>query len=282
MAILVLRGIVRGGVGQDADGLNLRKIAVGFQAWYFGELIYGLLTVFVRLSVALFLFQLCTNPIHKWVLTGCLSAVMITSLVYLAAAFFQCLPIAYYWERFSGTERKGHCSTSRLVPNAAIILSIVGALSDWLIALIPVAILAGVAMIARIPYIKSAALTADFLHASVDLAVWTVIEPCLGIVGGSAATFGPIFRLRAARLATRPSRSPPHTDFWTGTTVTVNGGRGNSTDTAPPPHGVRVVRKVACTRDRGAQEGELDYNRFLKAVNSQPAHDDVERPRRVL
>ncbi|KAM6514145.1 hypothetical protein FALCPG4_015304 [Fusarium falciforme] len=289
LATLVLHGITKGGVGQDADNLNLHKIAVGLRAWYFGELTYGLLSVFVRLSVALFLLRICTKSSHKWILTACLVVVIVTSLVYLCATLFQCLPVTYYWQRFELEERAGHCSTARLVPNTAIVLSIVAAISDWLIALIPavilsgtriprsskilatglmsIGVLAGIAMIVRIPYIKSTSLTPDFLHASVGVAIWTVIEPCLGIVGGSAATFGPLFHHRSRKSATRSVGSPRHADIWSGTTVTVNGGRGNSTDIPPPPQGIGVVRKVICTREKMANEEQLDYHRFLKAVS---------------
>ena len=61
--------------------------------------------------------------------------------------------------------------------------------------------------------------------------------------------------------------SPRHADIWSGTTVTVNGGRGNSTDFPPPPQGIGVVRKVICTREKIANEEQLDYHRFLKAVS---------------
>lgn len=93
--------------------------------------------------MALFLLRICTKSRHKWILAACLVVVIVTSLVYLCATLFQCLPVTYYWQRFELEERAGHCSTARLVPNTAIVLSIVAAISDWLIALIPAVILSG-------------------------------------------------------------------------------------------------------------------------------------------
>jgi hypothetical protein len=46
----------------------------------------------------------------------------------------------------------------------------------------------------RIPYVKKIAISADFLHETIDIAVWSVIEPGLGIMAGCMATIRPLFK----------------------------------------------------------------------------------------
>lgn len=53
---------------------------------------------------------------------------------------------------------------------------------------------AGVATMIRIPYIKVLAITDDFLFATTDVAVWSTVEPGLGLVAAGGATLRPLFR----------------------------------------------------------------------------------------
>lgn len=49
------------------------------------------------------------------------------------------------------------------------------------------------AQIIRIFYVKRIGITADFLFDTVDTAIWSVIEPSLGIMAGCIATLRPLF-----------------------------------------------------------------------------------------
>lgn len=49
-------------------------------------------------------------------------------------------------------------------------------------------------MIVRIPYVKKIAISADFLFETIELAVWSVIEPSLGMIAGSIAAIRPLFK----------------------------------------------------------------------------------------
>ncbi|KAH7190306.1 hypothetical protein BKA60DRAFT_664185, partial [Fusarium oxysporum] len=230
MSVLIMRGIALGGIGQDASQLTLQKISIGLQTWYFGEILYALLSLCIRLSITIFLFQLLRQPSHIWVLSGCLAVVFITTLCFLLATIFQCSPVRFYWEQFSLSDNNGTCSNTELVRTTAIAHSIVAALSDWIMTFLPVTCLwktrtatsskitgtvlislglfAGIAMIVRIPQIKSVALTSDFLYSSINLAILSIVEPCLGILGGSAASLALAVRTSLNRNSRRPSTSP--------------------------------------------------------------------------
>ncbi|EXA29990.1 hypothetical protein FOVG_18592 [Fusarium oxysporum f. sp. pisi HDV247] len=194
--IIIVRGIVDGGIGQHADDISGVEIVKGFQTWYFGELIYAVLSCFTKTSVVLYLHRLyigepskgaiVNKPILRISLIVCLVCVWATSIVFFLTSIFQCTPVGYYWEQFKHPVRPGTCSKS-IVPIAGIVLSVVLALSDWTLALVvpimslwkswlpwktkaaihaltSLGVLAGAAMIVRIPYIKMLDLTEDFLY----------------------------------------------------------------------------------------------------------------------
>jgi len=51
------------------------------------------------------------------------------------------------------------------------------------------------ATIIRIPYISTFNNQADFLYATVDVAIWSTVEPGIGIVAGCVATLRPLLQL---------------------------------------------------------------------------------------
>ncbi|KAK1973185.1 hypothetical protein LZ30DRAFT_611562, partial [Colletotrichum cereale] len=120
----------------------------------------------------------------------------------------------------------GSCRPAHLVPNATIGHSVVAAVSDWIIGILPMSILwqlqmkrekkirllfffgigmiAGIIMIIRIPYIKVLEISADFLYQTVDVALWSLLEPSIGIIAGCMATFRPL--LNTCGMSTRSKK----------------------------------------------------------------------------
>ncbi|TXB98042.1 hypothetical protein FocTR4_00017080 [Fusarium oxysporum f. sp. cubense] len=166
--------IIEGGIGQHASKIDIAEVTKGFQTWYFGELIYAMLSCLVKTSVILFLQEayIGRRKIRKatdrrkicWILYICLAVIWATSIV------------------------EGACSKS-VVPAAGIALSIVSAVSDWVLASVPtvallktqipwqkkaaiqalssLGVLAGAVMIVRIPHIRILEFTEDFLYETV-------------------------------------------------------------------------------------------------------------------
>jgi hypothetical protein len=142
--ILALRGIIEGGLGQRISEFDRHQIVIAFQTWYFGELIYALVSISVRLSVGIFLLKLSDRTKYRqryknlfWV---SLSIVVCVATIFFFASLFQCSPPQYYWEQFENPESDGSCRND-IVPTAAIVLSVVAAISDWLLAVLSIAIL---------------------------------------------------------------------------------------------------------------------------------------------
>ena len=69
---------------------------------------------------------------------------------------------------------------------------------------------AGIATIIRVPYIKVLGLTQDFLFATTDVAIWSTVEPGLGIVAAGAVALRPLFRTFYA-MSTRNKTSAHRT-----------------------------------------------------------------------
>lgn len=53
---------------------------------------------------------------------------------------------------------------------------------------------AGVATIIRIPFVQVLAITDDFLFATVDVAIWSTVEPGVGIIAAAALALRPLFK----------------------------------------------------------------------------------------
>ncbi|KAH7233918.1 uncharacterized protein BKA55DRAFT_653117 [Fusarium redolens] len=163
--IVVIRGIIEGGIGQHASKIDIAEVTKGFQTWYFGELIYAVLSCLVKTSVILFLQEayIGRRKIRKatdrrkicWILYICLAVIWATSIVFLSASIFQCSPPSHYWKQFENPSSEGACSKS-VVPAAGIALSIVSAVSDWVLASVPTVAL----LKTQIPWQKKAAIQA--------------------------------------------------------------------------------------------------------------------------
>lgn len=222
------------GTGRHITDIPLQDIPKALYYWWLCELFYTVTTVFIRLSIAVFLLRICVKPIHKNIVYGALTMVILFSVFYFFLVLFQCTPYSYFWGQYEG--KKGSCINPAVVPDASIAHSVVSFTADWILGLLPIALiydlkmnartkvsvavllglglLAGVATMIRIPFIKTLALTDDFLFATTDVAIWSTVEPGLGIMAIGGATLRPLFRsfynlsTRSAserRVSTHPS-----------------------------------------------------------------------------
>ncbi|KAK2036907.1 hypothetical protein LZ31DRAFT_446511, partial [Colletotrichum somersetense] len=214
-AAVAVLGIVKGGIGRHTSELDSGSIVIALKVWYTCEVLYAFISALIRTSICLFLLRIFnrgTGKIEKRLLQANIVAVWVSSLVYLFIIVFQCDPPNYYWAKFEGLQ--GTCRPAHLVPNATIGHSVVAAVSDWMIGILPMSILwqlqmkrekkirllfffgigmiAGIIMIIRIPYIKVLEISADFLYQTVDVALWSLLEPSIGIIAGCMATLRPL------------------------------------------------------------------------------------------
>ncbi|OHW94105.1 integral membrane protein [Colletotrichum incanum] len=219
-AAVAVLGIVKGGIGRHTSELDSGSIVIALKVWYTCEILYAFISALIRTSICLFLLRIFDRGIHKTaknILQTTIVAVWASSVVYLFIIVFQCDPPNYYWAKFEGLQ--GSCRPASLVPNATIGHSVVAAVSDWIIGVLPMSIfwqlqmkrekkirllfffgtgmIAGIIMIIRIPYIKVLEISADFLYQTVefapsDVALWSLLEPSIGIMAECIATLRPL------------------------------------------------------------------------------------------
>ncbi|KAK6078740.1 integral membrane protein [Seiridium cupressi] len=208
--------VLLGGTGKHTSELTPDGIEVALRAWYLCEVLYAPLSAIIRTSIALFVLRLASKRWQIWTITINLAIVWLVSITYFFLMALQCLPPNDFWQgpvRAPGVT--GACINHDVVPIATVVHSSVSAVSDWVLGLLPIAMLwniainrrtkfsiavllsmgfiAGVALIVRIPYVKKIAISADFLSETIDLAVWSVIEPSLGIMAGCIVAIRPLF-----------------------------------------------------------------------------------------
>jgi hypothetical protein len=126
---------------------------------------------------------------------------------------------------------------------------------------------ASTATIIRFPFVNGLTDTADFLYATTDVAIWSLVESGLGITASSAATLRPLFRtfLSRSRLFGPSTRDEYPSGGWSNNpsrgysrrtgngdinlrsdlakgsiTTTVVGGRDHEHDIEMGAHGRRV------------------------------------------
>ncbi|KUI60000.1 hypothetical protein VP1G_07232 [Cytospora mali] len=212
--VSALWGLVDGGTGKRTELLTLEETYTGLKAWYLCEVLYAPTSAMVRTSVALFLHRIASESLHKWIIRVNLGVVYLISTVFFFVVIFQCSPPRYFYEQVMG--QPGTCMDIDIVPDVTIAHSAIGAACDLVFASLPIVMLwkvqlnkrtkvvialllsmgfvAGIALLVRIPYVKRLAITPDFLYETVYVAIWSVMEPSLGILAGCVATLRPLFK----------------------------------------------------------------------------------------
>ncbi|KUJ22539.1 uncharacterized protein LY89DRAFT_302918 [Mollisia scopiformis] len=276
------------GTGQHITDIPLEHIPKALYYWWLCELFYTVTTVFIRLSIAVFLLRICVKPIHKYIVYGTLSMVIVFSTFYFFLVLFQCSPYSYFWGQYEG--KKGSCINPAAVPDASITHSVVSFTADWILGLLPIVLiydlkmnvrtkvsvagllglglLAGIAAMIRIPFIKTLALTDDFLFATTDVAIWSTVEPGLGLMAVGGATLRPLFR-SFYNLSTRGGNTLPRSGYMKNPDTPIQlrndvGGKGTVTSIRSPfgdsseavggsgggggPMGINVQKSVVVSR----------------------------------
>ena len=137
--IIALHGIVAGGTGLHRTDLNPHGAAIALRGWWICEVLYSPVVLLIRTSVAVFLLRIATNKVHKWIIYVDMAIIWAVTVAFFFILLFQCSPVSYFWEQALGA--KGSCMDRRVVPGATIAHSVISAVSDWVLGLLPIAML---------------------------------------------------------------------------------------------------------------------------------------------
>jgi len=203
------------GVGRHVYDLPPAGIRASLKVWYFCEIIYAVTACALRVTVGMFLLRIVSRKVHR-VIIHTLNAIGIAfGACYLATIVFQCIPLPYFWERLD-MNGVGICFDANISVRMTIAATVVGAVIDWSFGLLPIWVLwtvhlssrrkivvcsllglgvfASIAPIVRLPYLVGLLDNADFLWATTDVAIWSVVELGIGLVVISLPACRSLFR----------------------------------------------------------------------------------------
>jgi hypothetical protein len=127
------------GAGQHLTAITPENVPKALRLCWLCEMFYTITTVFTRLSTAVFLIRLSTQRVHKWTIYITVATFMVFSIFYFFLVLFQCSPVDYFWKVHDG--EKGHCINRNIIPAASIANSVISFVADWILGLLPIAIL---------------------------------------------------------------------------------------------------------------------------------------------
>jgi hypothetical protein len=130
--VIIDRGIVPNGLGQDVWTVPFDHI-IAFARWlYVLEIIYFLLIAMVKLTLLFFFLRIFPKPIVRRILWATIVFTVLYGISFSITAIFQCTPINYYWLQYA-EEGSGKCVNINALAWTNAIISI--ALDIWMLVL---------------------------------------------------------------------------------------------------------------------------------------------------
>ncbi|KXH35952.1 hypothetical protein CSIM01_00666 [Colletotrichum simmondsii] len=202
------------GSGHDAVEFSPEDRRIALQLFFAGELLYLITTLLLKVCVGLLLLSIAIVPLHIWTLRILLCSTFVFGSLYFILVIFQCRPLHVFWD--VGPRTPGSCFSDSVVLGCTYTLAILNCLADWTFGVLPllivwslqmrlktkllVILLLGFASIASIATIvRAVAVPAllnqeNFLRDTAYLAIWSNIEPGIGIAAACAPALSPLVR----------------------------------------------------------------------------------------
>ncbi|KAI9847346.1 MAG: hypothetical protein M1838_000930 [Thelocarpon superellum] len=196
------------GFGRHAILAGPRKAENFIKTLFAFEIMYNITIVLIKTSVLLFYRRALPLAGFRMVLNVATAFVIAWGISATLGVTFQCVPISYLWK---------HSGPAQCINQIALVISTaaINVFTDLFIVILPIPlvwrlqatrrkrlavsgifVLGGVVIIAsvmRFPYLKHF-LTRDPTWDAVDIAIWSVVEVCFGIVGACLPLMGPLIR----------------------------------------------------------------------------------------
>ncbi|KAF6841423.1 hypothetical protein CPLU01_00554 [Colletotrichum plurivorum] len=206
---------VRNGTGRHRSELTAEQNRDALMYWYICELLYIISTCLLKISVGYFLLRVSIRRSHVWILRILMLGTVLFGTTYFFMVTFQCVPVSTFWEESPRVE--GKCFNDRIVVIMTLTASIINCLADWSFGILPLfivwslslpkrtrllafgilsfAAIGSAATIVRSVFIPTLLNGDDFLWATTDVALWSTVEPGIGITAASLATLRPLWQL---------------------------------------------------------------------------------------
>ncbi|KAF9879691.1 hypothetical protein CkaCkLH20_02502 [Colletotrichum karsti] len=206
---------VRHGTGRHRSDLTPEDNRDALMYWYICELLYIISTCLLKISVGYFLLRVSIRRSHVWILRILMLGTVLFGTTYFFMVTFQCVPVNTFWDQSPRVQ--GKCFNDRVVVIMTLTASIINCLADWSFGILPLfivwslslpkrtrllafailsfAAIGSAATVVRSVYIPTLLNGDDFLWATTDVALWSTVEPGIGITAASLATLRPLWQL---------------------------------------------------------------------------------------
>ncbi|KAI4869507.1 hypothetical protein F4820DRAFT_463435 [Hypoxylon rubiginosum] len=219
------------GAGKHLAAVPVEHIPLALKSRWAAELVYVVTSMLAKFTVGLFLLRISPQAWQRTVICATLLVCLAYHVFYAFMAAFQCQPVSFFWlKHVPGAV--GRCWSDELVIGCTYAAAAVNAVADWILGLLPIALvqnlglskrsqvlvsctlalgsIASSATIVRIPYIWQLTQPGDFMYEFTDLAIWSTTEIGLGIVASAVATLRPLVRLVFGGSSSSSLSSPRH------------------------------------------------------------------------
>lgn len=131
----VLAG-VHYGTGQHIKYLRPEDAARAVKFWHCCECAFAITTTALKVAFGVFYLRVVHQRWQRYMLYCLISICVLFGIVYLFCIVFQCRPISYMWSRYNGGH--GKCLLLDFIVWGSYCHSIMSAIVDWILALLPV------------------------------------------------------------------------------------------------------------------------------------------------
>lgn len=121
-------------VRRDPRGTVMQGLTCS-QWWWACEPVYVMCTMFLKFSIGLFLLRIAVTKTQKSIIWLVMVVTAIISLYFFFLFVFQCWPVRYFWEQYTGLE--GSCINSDIITVSTYVYSAISCWSDWTLCILP-------------------------------------------------------------------------------------------------------------------------------------------------
>ncbi|KAL8376098.1 hypothetical protein RB595_007287 [Gaeumannomyces hyphopodioides] len=216
------------GAGKHRDDVDPGDYTTALKLIYASQLLYVATVCLVKISVGFFLLRISVKTPHVVAIRALMAVTLLYGTAYLFLLAFQCVPASTFWDE--GPRAAGRCLGQGLLLGLTYAASAVNAAADWAFGVLPffivwslslplrtralavgilsLAAVGSAATIVRAVYIPRLVAADDFLWSTADVAVWSTVEPGVGIIAASIATLRPLWEIICGRSGL-PSNDAP-------------------------------------------------------------------------
>ncbi|KAI8210095.1 hypothetical protein K4K52_012744 [Colletotrichum sp. SAR 10_76] len=188
------------------------------QLWWILELLNVCSTCLLKISVGYFLLRVAIERPHILTIWLLMAGTVVFGTTYLLMVAFQCRPVPTYWEQGPRTPEK--CWPRQVILIMTIAATVINTSADFIFGTLPWFIVRSMNLplgtkIVVVGILGLAAMLTKpvYTDETTNFAIWSTVEPGVGIIAASIATLRPLYKLVATKIR-RTNSSGFRRDQW--------------------------------------------------------------------